>query len=123
MFSFLGKLIHGTRGFGNQIGKHLSVESYLNFEAEPQLSKMSNLQLKTLCIKLRNSNKKRGLLGKTYSSKLESISNMPNDFLDKNNLTLGSLVSVGSRAAFNNKSNLKAFVANAYFKNNISFQW
>ena len=33
-------LIHGTRGFDNRIGKHLTIENYLNFEGNEEFSKM-----------------------------------------------------------------------------------
>ena len=42
MLKFYGSLLHGTRGFGNQIGQHLGAENYLNFEAEFEFQKMNN---------------------------------------------------------------------------------
>ena len=41
MLGYWGSLIHLTRGFDNQIGKHLTIENYLNFEGNDEYSKMN----------------------------------------------------------------------------------
>ena len=104
MLNFCGSLLHGTRFYGNQIGQHLGVENFLNFEAEVQLSKMTNLQLKTLCQKLRNSIKtKIGLLGSTFISSIENIIDMRTyENLIENSFNFNSNVIVTSIAVFEN---------------------
>ena len=47
MLGYCGSLIHGTRGFGNQIGKHLAIDNYLNFEAIDNESPFLYFILKT----------------------------------------------------------------------------
>ncbi len=43
MLGNCGSLIHGTRGFGSQIGKHLGIENYLNYEANSEFSNINKL--------------------------------------------------------------------------------
>ena len=63
MLKFCGSLLHGTRGFGSQLGHHLAAENYLNFQAESEISKMENLRLKSFCDQKTRS-LKNGLIGK-----------------------------------------------------------
>ena len=105
MLKFCGTLIHGTRGYGSQIGHHLAAESYLNFEGELQFPKMINLQLKSFCNQLRNFNvKNNGLLGISSICPIRNlaIENCENFFF-KTNLNFDSNVTVASRAVYNNK--------------------
>ena len=101
MLNFCGSLIHGTRGFGNQIGQHLGAENYLNFEGEQEISKISNLQLKTMCQKLRNSkNTGNRLLGSTINSSIKNT--VDYTALTSCSLSLDSTVAFSSRALFDN---------------------
>ena len=98
MLKFCGSLLHGTRVFGNQIGNLLVAENYLNFEAESLFSKIGNLQLKTLCNKMRKYNvKKNGLLGIHSYLTLEDLG-----ILVANNFNLKSQIKLASRAVSEN---------------------
>jgi hypothetical protein len=74
MLKFCGSLLHGTRGYGNQIGQHPGAENYLNFNAEDKFSTMHNLQLKSFCNKLRNKSlHKHGIIGSCSISSFVAI--------------------------------------------------
>jgi hypothetical protein len=105
MLKFCGSLLHGTRGFGNQIGHHLGAENYLNFQADTLFSKMDNLQLKSLCNKLRNYNVNgKSLLGIKFSSTLEEIGIFYTNFIEtvEYNYNIKSQINIASRAVFDN---------------------
>ena len=100
MLGFCGWLIHGTRGFGSQIRKHLGLKNYLNFEANKEFSKMNNLQLRTLCAKMSNNWKN----DRSYTSTFRTfLSQLDNEFFVTNNINPDSLINVVSRVAFQNK--------------------
>jgi hypothetical protein len=104
MLGYCGSLIHGTRGFGSQIGKHLGIENYLHFEASSEFSKMNNMQLRTLCSKMKNNKKNDGLLGTIFFSKLRILlSKSDHEFILKNNIDPDSPINIASRACFQNK--------------------
>jgi hypothetical protein len=103
MLKFCGSLLHGTRGFGNQIGHHLGAENYLNFQADTLFSKMDNLQLKSLCNKLRNYNvKRKGVVGIKLSSTFEDIGIFDTNFNETvdYNFNIKSQINITSRAVF-----------------------
>jgi hypothetical protein len=105
MLKFCGSLLHGTRGFGNQIGHHLGAENYLNFQADSLFSKMDDLQLKSLCNKLRNYNVNgKSLLGIKFSSTLEEIGIFYTNFIEtvEYNYNIKSQINIASRAVFDN---------------------
>jgi len=98
MLGYCGSLIHGTRGFGSQIGKHL------HFEASSEFSKMNNLLIRTLCSKMKNNKKNDGLLGTIFFSKLRILlSKSDHEFILKNNIDPDSPINIASRACFQNK--------------------
>jgi hypothetical protein len=118
MFKFCGSLLHGTRGFGNQIGHHLGAENHLNFQADTLFSKMDNLQLKSLCNKLRNYNvKRKGLLGIKFSSTLEDIGIFDTNFIEtvEFNFNIKSKINIASRAVFDNMG-MKNIIISLKFK-------
>ena len=118
MFKFCGSLLHGTRGFGNQIGHHLGAENHLNFQADTLFSKMDNLQLKSLCNKLRNYNvKRKGLLGIKFSSTLEDIGIFDTNFIEtvEYNFNIKSQINIASRAVFDNMG-MKNIIMSLKFK-------
>ncbi len=103
MFKFCGSLLHGTLGFGNQIGQHLGAENHLNFQADTLFSKMDNLQLKSLCNKLRNYNvKRKGVVGIKLSSTFEDIGIFDTNFNETvdYNFNIKSQINITSRAVF-----------------------
>ena len=107
MLKFCGSLLHGTRGFGNQIGHHLGAENYLNFQADTLFSKMGTLQIKTLCNRLRNYKVLRnGLLGTYLCSTFEEIGILEtNVFFNETtsrNFNLNSRIKITSRASYQN---------------------
>jgi hypothetical protein len=103
MLGYCGSLIQGTRGFGSQIGKHLGIENYLNFEANSEFSNINNLQLLTLCGLLKDNKKFDGLLGKNLTSSLSILlCKSDHEFIVKNNIDPDAPVNVASRACFQN---------------------
>lgn len=105
MFKFCGSLLHGTRGFGNQLGHHLSIENYLNFQAEQEIPSMKNNRLKTFCKQFFNlHSKSSGLKGNIVPISLGDIlgENTNNFINDNSNLDLQMIVSTSSRAIFSN---------------------
>ena len=96
MLKFCGSLLHGTRGFGSQLGHHLAAENYLNFQAESEISKMENLRLKSFCDQKTRS-LKNGLIGKITEVLLRDIVN-ENCCNKSNYFSLFSNVMVGNRA-------------------------
>ena len=99
MLKFCGSLLHGTRGFGSQLGHHLAAESYLNFQAESEITKMENLRLKSFCDQ-KTKSLKNGLLGKLVQVTLREIMN-ENCCSKRDNFDLFSNVLVGKRAKLN----------------------
>ena len=105
MFKFCGSLLHGTRGFGNQLGHHLAIENYLNFQAEQEIESMKNTRLKTFCKQFYYLNSKSsGLKGNIVPVMLGDILREDsNNFINDNmNLNLQTSVLTSSRAIFNN---------------------
>ena len=103
MFKFCGSLLHGTRGFGNQIGHHLGAENYLNFNAEDQFSTIANLHLKSFCNKLRNiSLNKSGVIGQNSISSFAIIDISENHefFYGNEKLNYNSEIKIGYRATW-----------------------
>ena len=49
MRGFCGSLIHGTRRFDSQIGRHM--ENYLNFEGTNEFQKINILEIRSLWTK------------------------------------------------------------------------
>ena len=106
MLKFCGSLLHGTRGFANKLGEHLAVETFLNFEADGLLEQMEDPRLKSYCSYLRRSKcTKTGLLGYPVQTAVGDILNIIPDFLIAQfNLNFDSLVTISSRASFENTS-------------------
>ena len=69
-----------------------------------EFSKMNNLQLRSLCNKMRNLKINDGLLGKSYVSTLRNLLNIPdNQFIATNNININAPINVASRVSFQNK--------------------
>jgi hypothetical protein len=104
LLGYCGSLIHVTRCFGSQIGKHLGIENYLHCEASSEFSKMNKLQLRILCPKMKNNKKNDGILGAIFFSKLIILlSKSDHEFILKNNIDPDSPMNIASRACFQNK--------------------
>ena len=118
MLKFCGSLLHGTRGYGNQIGQHLGAENYLYFNAEDKFSTMHNLQLKSFCNKLRNKSlHKHGIIGSCSISSFVAIGILEDHEFFNSNETFSyhDKIKIGLRAIFQKTGIL--FIFNLSFFN------
>ena len=69
-----------------------------------EFSKMNNLQLRSLCNKMRNLKINDGLLGKSYVSTLRNLMNIPDyQFIATNNININAPINAASSVSFQNK--------------------